>query len=159
MAEDKIKLVKWKRATAETKFCKHIENELIKEDINDLQELLEHLTTDYKELKASDKEFETIVDLKDLAKELEGVEEYTEKEKECIYRSRSSCPHSARCCCFSDSTKDSEHRQRIPYVQLTNALQDPGKRFSVDPSSVDGRVLKTKYGRIVKRFQTKNLKK
>ncbi|GFS80963.1 hypothetical protein NPIL_65631 [Nephila pilipes] len=59
-------------------------------------------------------------------------------------------------------TKDSGHGKGIAYAHLPNAPEDPdqrsntpkclgpGRRISVDPSAVNGRVIKTRYGRLVK---------
>ncbi|GFT59447.1 hypothetical protein NPIL_155721 [Nephila pilipes] len=83
--------------------------------------------------------------------------------KEIIFRSRSSCPcclHSARRSCKSlfprQKILDMEKKFLIPtYLnppkdpdQRSTTLSDPGsgRRVSVDPSSVDGRILKTKCG-------------
>ncbi|GFS48570.1 hypothetical protein NPIL_508841 [Nephila pilipes] len=64
--------------------------------------------------------------------------------------------------CFTDWVKDSGHGEGIPYANLPNAPGDPalrnstpndpgsGKRVIVNPTTVDGRVLKTKSERIVK---------
>ncbi|GFS68657.1 hypothetical protein NPIL_584081 [Nephila pilipes] len=68
-------------------------------------------------------------------------------------------PEEAAKACFSDKTKDSGHGEGIPYAHLSNAPGDPdqrstilndpgpGRKVSVDPSTVYGRVLKIKYGK------------
>ncbi|GFS46214.1 hypothetical protein NPIL_76981 [Nephila pilipes] len=72
--------------------------------------------------------------------------------------------------CFSDRTKDSEHGEEISYVHLHNAPENPdvpnttpkdsgpGRRVSVDLSTVNGRVFETKYKTNKKRKLIRNIK-
>lgn len=84
MADENIERLKKRRTkyrTSITKIIKDIESALLESEVkvDELEELLEHLSVNSTELKDIDSELENILDLKDLDKELKSNAEYQEK--------------------------------------------------------------------------------